>query len=181
MGRPAIFFDRDGVLVRSEVRSGKPYAARRLEDFHILPCAATVAAALKEAGFLLVLVTNQPDVGNGLVERSIVEAMHDRLRDALPLDLIKVCYHAQHEGCACRKPNPGMLLEAATEMDIDLQASYIIGDRWSDVVAGAKARCYTVFVNRGYEDDLPIMPKATVNSLGKAAAVILARFRTCPN
>ncbi len=173
MGRKAIFFDRDGVLVRSEVRDGKPYAARRLEDFHILPQAAGVAAKLKEAGFLLVLVTNQPDVGNGLVARSVVEAMHSRLMNAIPLDLIKVCYHHQNEGCMCRKPKPGMLLDAATELGIDLRASYMIGDRWSDIVAGKNATCYTVFIDQGYAEELPIEPNVIVNSLSAAAAAIV--------
>ena len=173
MGRPAVFFDRDGVLVHSDVRDGKPYAVRRLEDFRIEPYAAEVTNLLKKAGFLLVVVTNQPDVGNGLVERSIVEEMNARLLDALPLDSVKVCFHAQDGGCACRKPEPGMLLEAAAEMDIDLGSSYIIGDRWSDIQVGKKAGCSTIFLDRGYTENLSLQPDVTVFSLSQAVDLIL--------
>ncbi len=173
MGRQAVFLDRDGVLVRSEVRDGKPYAPTRLEDFEILPDSIEATALLDEAGYVLVVVTNQPDVGNGAVEREIVEAMNARLAEVLPLKAIKVCYHGQGEGCACRKPKPGMLIEAAEELGIDLSRSIMVGDRWNDIDAGHAAGCKTVFINRNYGERRPDRPGAVSGSLMEAAQIIV--------
>ncbi len=120
-----------------------------------IPRRATIFVRLKEAGFCLVVATNQPDVGVGEVPRAIVEAMHARMREALPVDAIKVCYHSREDGCACRKPLPGMLLEAAAELHIETSASYMVGDRASDVAAGSAAGCRTVFIDRGYTAEPP--------------------------
>ena len=107
---------------------------------------------LKKAGFLVIVVTNQPDVGNRLVDREIVETMHRKMQQELMLDAIKVCYHAQSEGCSCRKPKPGMLLEAAREFEIDLTQSIMVGDRLGDMVAGKAAGCRTIFIDYQYAE-----------------------------
>jgi D-glycero-D-manno-heptose 1,7-bisphosphate phosphatase len=119
--RRAVFLDRDGVINRCEVRDGKPYAPRRLNDFRLLPGATSAVHALKQAGLIVIVVTNQPDIGNGLVEAATVEAMHEKLRRRLPVDAIMTCPHRQNAGCACRKPKPGMLIEAAKKWHIDLE------------------------------------------------------------
>ena len=110
--RPAVFLDRDGVIVVPEFRDRRSFAPRRLQDFRLYPEAAASLQKLKRAGFLLAVVTNQPDVGNGLMSRSEVEAMHEIMRRELPLDAIKVCFHGQVEGCDCRKQKPGMISRA---------------------------------------------------------------------
>lgn len=173
--RRAVFLDRDGVISRSEVRDGKPYAPRRLEDFRLLPGVPKAVAALKRAGFLVVVVTNQPDIGNGLVAASMVQAMHARLRLRVPVDEIRVCPHRQGAGCSCRKPKPGMLRAAAKRWNIDLQNSYMVGDRGSDIVAGKAAGCYTLLINRHYSEPLPSRPDRTVSSLPAAVRIILSR------
>ena len=151
----AVFADRDGVLCANMMRDGRPVAPTRLEDFRLLPGVEESVRALKSAGYLVIVVTNQPDVGTGRTPQAIVEAMHDVIRSRLDVDDIKVCFHTNGDNCACRKPKPGMLLEAAAERGIDLPASYVVGDRWSDVVAGREAGCVTIFVNYGYEPDTP--------------------------
>ncbi|MCF3627993.1 HAD family hydrolase [Thalassospiraceae bacterium LMO-SO8] len=168
----AVFLDRDGVLSRSDVRGGKPYAPARLEDFEMLPDAPGALRNLKQDGYTLIVVTNQPDVGNGLVDRAVVERMNARLTGALPIDSVKVCYHGQAEGCACRKPKPGMLLDAADELGIDLAASFMVGDRWSDIDAGRAAGCRTVFIDRGYGERRPETQDFTAASMGEAADLI---------
>lgn len=173
--RAAVFLDRDGVINRSEIRDGKAYAPRRLADFRLLPGVVGAVNALKSAGFLIVVVTNQPDIGNGLVDPAVVEAMHARLRARLPVDAIEMCAHRQDEGCSCRKPKPGLLRRAARRLAIDLPRSFMVGDRWSDVVAGRMAGCYTVFVNRAYRESAPTAPDAIVSSLPAAARRILQR------
>jgi len=179
--RPAVFFDRDGVLNRALIRDGKPYSPATLDQFEILPGVTEALRALDEAGFLLIVATNQPDVGRGAQRREVVEAMHQRLRAELPLDDIKVCYEADGAGCACSKPKPGMLLAAAGERGIDLSRSYMIGDRWRDVGAGKAAGCFTIFIDRGYREALIDTPDAVCADLPEAAAVILRHLDSSPS
>lgn len=169
----AVFLDRDGVLNRAFVRKGKPYPPSSLVEFEILPGVPEALHRLSKAGFLLIVVTNQPDVGRGTQQVDIVEAMHRRLRAELPIDDIKVCYEEDGPDCKCHKPKPGMLLEAAREHDIDLSRSYMVGDRWRDVGCGLAAGCFTIFVDRGYTEPLTVTPHATCGDLCEAAAIIL--------
>lgn len=169
----AVFLDRDGVINRFLLRDGKTYAPRRLEDFRLLPGAREAVNDLHEAGYLVVVVTNQPDIGNGLVDPAVVDGMHDRLRRAMPLAGIEICPHKQTAGCDCRKPKPGLLTRAATRYSIDLSRSFMVGDRWSDVVAGHEAGCYTIFVNRGYDACHERQPDYVVRSLPEATRHIL--------
>ncbi len=168
----AVFLDRDGVITRSFERGGRPYAPRTLEEFEILPEAAPALRRLKEAGFLLVVVTNQPDVGKGEVPREVVEEMHRRLATALPLDAIQVNY-ATDNADPGRKPNPGMLLEAAGALNIDLRASFMIGDRWRDIDAGRNAGCRTILLGDGYGEIPRIAFDHSFATLAEAVDLIL--------
>jgi D-glycero-D-manno-heptose 1,7-bisphosphate phosphatase len=172
--RRAVFLDRDGVINRCEVRNGKPYAPRRLRDFRLLPGVAAAVRELKNAGLLVIVVTNQPDIGNGLTDSAVVEAMHDKLRRAMPIDGVMMCPHRQDAGCNCRKPKPGMLLSAAKQWRIDLKKSFMVGDRWGDVVAGQAAGCYTLFINRGYKEPRLTTPDNHAKSLISATRLILS-------
>lgn len=161
------------MLNQAFVRNGKPYPPATLEEFQILPGVAEALGALSRAGFLLIVATNQPDVASGKQRRDVVEAMHKQLRDALPLDDIKVCYELDSPASTCYKPKPGMLLEASREREIDLTRSYMVGDRWRDVGAGKAAGCATIFIDRGYAESLREAPDATCADLPHAAAFIL--------
>jgi len=175
MPRRAVFLDRDGVLNANIVRDGRPYAPRTLADFQLFPGTEDALSQLKAAGFLLIVATNQPDVPSGITPRATVDAMHAELRRRLPLDDINICFHTDADNCACRKPKPGLLLQAAEEYDIDLASSYMIGDRWRDIEAGQSAGCFTILVDHGLRQDKPTYPDRTVSSLGEAAAIILGR------
>jgi D-glycero-D-manno-heptose 1,7-bisphosphate phosphatase len=172
--RPAVFLDRDGVIVIPEFRDRRSFAPRRVADFRLFPEAAPSLRRLKEAGFLLVVVTNQPDVGQGLIPRSEVDAMHEIMVRELPLDAVKACFHRQGDDCECRKPKPGMILAAASELGIDLARSFMVGDRWSDVEAGRVAGCATVFIDLGYAEPAPDAPDHVAHSIAQAADLILA-------
>ena len=169
----AVFLDRDGVINRAVVRDGKPYPPAGIEDFELLPGVEGAAAALRAAGYLLVVVTNQPDVASGMQRREVVEAMHDQLRARGLCDDIRACYHTEADGCDCRKPKPGMLLEAAHELHIELPRSFMVGDRWRDVAAGKAAGCTTYFIDYGYTEKRAEQPDAVVSSLADAARRIL--------
>lgn len=173
MGSRAVFLDRDGVLVIPEFCDRRSYAPKRLEDFRLYPDALRSVSSLKAAGYRVIIVTNQPDVGAGIVERAVVEAMHQQLLRELPVDDIEVCYHTKQDGCDCRKPKPGMIMRAARRHAIDCANSIMVGDRASDVEAGRAAGCRTIFIDLGYRDENPERPDHVVSSLGEAAAVIL--------
>ena len=175
--RRAVFLDRDGVLNRSVVRNGRPHPPATLGELEIAGDAANTLRALKEAGFLLVGVTNQPDVARGTQRREVVEEINEAIRAALPLDDLLVCYHDDADGCACRKPRPGLLKDAAERHRIDLGASFLVGDRWRDVEAGHAAECTVVLIDHGYSEKAAAgrPPDRTVRSLSEAGAWILSR------
>jgi D-glycero-D-manno-heptose 1,7-bisphosphate phosphatase len=174
----AVFLDRDGVINANTERNGRPVAPTQLAEFRILPGVGDAARRLKAAGFQLVVVTNQPDVANGLTTKASVEAMHAELRKRLPVDDIAVCYHVDADDCACRKPKPGMILDAARKYGIDLARSYLVGDRWRDVQAGQAAGCRTIFIDYGYPQEQPATPDKVVKSLAEAADFILGEALT---
>lgn len=167
--------DRDGVINRAVVRDGKPYPPSNLDTLEILPGVAGAMNALHDAGWLLIVVTNQPDVSRGTVLRADVEAINQYLRRRLPIDEIYTCYHDSVDRCECRKPLPGSLLAAATQHGIDLSASYMVGDRWRDTEAGRRAGCTTIFIDYGYAEEQPTYFNHRVLSLSQGAEIILGR------
>ncbi|MEM4216722.1 MAG: HAD family hydrolase [Candidatus Methanomethylicaceae archaeon] len=171
--RAAVFLDRDGVLIRAIVCDGKPCPPSSLTELEILPGVPEACNMLHQAGFLLIVVSNQPDVARGTQQREVVEAINHVLRSQLPLDDILVCYHDDGDHCLCRKPEPGLLLQAAQDWDIDLTASFMVGDRWRDIEAGRRAGCRTIFIDRDYAEKKPDCPDHRVTSLVEAAAWIL--------
>lgn len=173
MSRRAVFLDRDGVLNRAIVHEGKPFPPAQISQLEILPGVPEALDSLHEAGFLLVMVTNQPDVARGVAQRREVDALNDALREKLPLDDVRTCYHDDRDACSCRKPLPGMILEAAHELQIDLQKSYMVGDRWRDIEAGRHAGCRTIFIDYGYSEDLTCGPDLRAGSMAEAAIQIL--------
>ena len=174
----AVFLDRDGVVNRAVVRQGKPYPPATLSDLRLLPGVREACTKLREAGFALILITNQPDIARGLVTAEQVAEMNLHLQRYLQLDGVGLCPHDDSARCSCRKPQPGLLLEAARVWDIDLETSYIVGDRWRDIEAGIAAGCKTVLMEGEYYNDQPARPPdAKVHSLAEAVDWILQSSR----
>jgi len=171
----AIFLDRDGVINRPLIRSGKPYPPSSLFEFEIMSGVPEACQVLKGLGFALVVATNQPDVGRGTLPREAVEAIHGWLLQQLPIDRVMTCYHggtACGDPCDCRKPQAGMLFQAADALKIDLAKSFMIGDRWRDVDCGFNAGCKTIFIDWGYEEKLNRDPHFRAHDLLGAAQLI---------
>jgi D-glycero-D-manno-heptose 1,7-bisphosphate phosphatase len=167
----AVFLDRDGVINRNTVRDGRPVGPATLADFVILPGVPEAVEAFRAAGYLVIVATNQPAAGAGLVE-----AMHAKMRQALRLDDVKICPHTEAENCNCRKPKPGLLLEAAKQHGIALPESWMIGDRWRDIDAGRAAGCRTIFVDHHYANEpRPQAPDFTVASLAEAVPIVVEK------
>ena len=175
--RRAVFLDRDGVINRAVVRDGKPYPPANLGEMEILPGVAAALIMLHEAGFILIVVTNQPDVARGITSKKVVHEINKFLTDCLPIDEFRTCYHDSGDGCDCRKPLPGALLKAAKQHDIDLCSSYMIGDRWRDTEAGQRAGCQTIFIDYGYSEIQPESVTHRVRSLFEAAQIILKEMK----
>ncbi|HEV2731417.1 MAG TPA: HAD family hydrolase, partial [Terriglobales bacterium] len=173
--KKAVFLDRDGVLNRALERNGELVPPRNLAEFELLPGVRDACESLRNAGFLLIVVTNQPDVARGTLDRSVVGEINRLIREALPLDDIRVCYHDDGDHCDCRKPKPGLLLQAAKDWDIDLAQSFLVGDRWKDIAAARNAGCRAVMVANGCPQsrDLSASPDARVHSLKEAGDWIL--------
>ena len=169
-----MFLDRDGVINRGVVKAGQPFAPFSLDEFEVIPGVPEALSKLRAAGYMLIVVTNQPDVARGLGRRSQVEAIHAFLLERLSLDDIRVCYHDDGDRCACRKPLPGMIYAAAVEHEIQLAQSYMVGDRWRDVGAGKSAGCTTILVNR-FPETAHIEPDVELSDLAGAADWILGR------
>ena len=175
--RRAVFLDRDGVINRPKVVAGKPYPPSSVAEFVLLPGVPEVCRQLKEAGFLLVVATNQPDVGRGRFSQAVVETIHTHMCQVLPIDRVEVCYDpgGTEPPSEFRKPRPGMLRRAATALNIDLPRSWMIGDRWRDIDCGHNAGCTTIFIDYGYNEHLHAKPHFRVPNLVEAARIILMR------
>ena len=177
VARRAVFLDRDGVINRMVVQNGMPHPPSAVEQFELYEDVQDGCARLKAANFLLVVITNQPDVGRGTQTRETVDAMHEKLRAAVPaLDAIEVCFHGGTsfgQVCDCRKPKPGMLLRAAARYGIDLDRSFLIGDRWRDVDCARAAGCRAIFIQRGYKETLREAPDFIVANFNDAVSAVL--------
>ena len=171
----AVFLDRDGVLNHAIVRDGRPYPPRDLAELRVVDEAVPALRRLRDAGYRLIVVTNQPDIARGTTTRATVDAINEKIREAMPVDELVVC--DQDGDAPCRKPNPGMLLDAARRHHLDLRNSFMIGDRWRDVAAGQRAGCVALFVDHHYNERQPDPPFVRVPSIGAAADWILRTRR----
>ncbi len=171
LSKKAVFLDRDGVLNYSIIRANKPFPPQTLEEFKIYEDAFEALKKLKKWGFNLIVATNQPDIARNHQTPDVVETMHQKLIDKLPLDSIKMC---TDETSSDYKPLPGMLLKSAKEFGLNLKESYMIGDRWRDIGAGVNAGCYkTILLDRNYNEKMIFNPDYICNTLTQATDYII--------
>ena len=177
MSKAAAFLDRDGVINRAIVRAGCPFPPASLAELEILPGVRRALERLRAGGLRLIVVSNQPDVARGSTTQAAVDEINDALLRALPLDAIRCCLHDRHHDCACRKPRPGLLLQAAADFDLDLSSSWMVGDRWRDIAAGRAAGCHTIFIDYAYKEARPEHMDHRVGSLPEAVPIILGEHK----
>jgi D-glycero-D-manno-heptose 1,7-bisphosphate phosphatase len=175
LSRAAVFLDRDGVLNRSVTRNGAAHPPGSMDEFELLPGVREAVDQLKGADYLLVVVTNQPDIARGTQSAALVDAMNEVILRELGVDAVLMCPHDDIDNCACRKPKPGLLLQAMERFDIDRERSFMVGDRWRDVAAGKAAGCRTVQVGSLDEGALSIAPTVRREDLTEAASWILSQ------
>jgi D-glycero-D-manno-heptose 1,7-bisphosphate phosphatase len=174
--RAAVFLDRDGVLNALVDREGRRVSPRRLSDFHLFEEAPAAVRQLRDHGFLVFVTTNQPDIARGLMSPADLTAMTGLLQAAIAPDEVVVCAHDDNDGCHCRKPAPGMMIELAKRWRVDLPSSYVVGDSWRDTQAGRRAGCHTILVSPEGEADVDA--DATVPTLLDAVSHITAQLYT---
>ena len=167
-GRGAVFLDRDGVLNEVRMKGATASTPRTVAELQILPTAKADLGRLHAAGYLLLVVSNQPDVARGDLSPDAVEEINRALRDALPIDAVYVCPHDTRDGCVCRKPKPGLIHAGAREWEVDLARSWLIGDRWVDLAAAEAAGIDGLLVERPWSWD--------ATSIGEPPDGLAARF-----
>jgi D-glycero-D-manno-heptose 1,7-bisphosphate phosphatase len=168
-----VFLDRDGTLIRAFERDGVSVPPASLEQLEVLPGVPRALESLRQAGFALIVVTNQPDVARGTQTRDMVEAINQRLSELLSVDLIMSCFHDDADHCSCRKPEPGLLVDGAGQLGLHLARSYMVGDRWRDILAGQRAGCATILLRNRLDGADRVRPDFEVADLSEAAEIIL--------
>ncbi|MCG3203446.1 MAG: Histidine biosynthesis bifunctional protein HisB [Elusimicrobia bacterium] len=177
MKRPAIFLDRDGVCNRPVIKGRMPFAPKCVAGLKIYSDAPLICKRLKNAGFLLIGVTNQPDVARGMTKKKTVLGINKVVQKALFLSEIVSCFHDNEDNCLCRKPKPGMILKAAKDWRIDLKKSFLIGDRSKDIEAGKRAGVLSIFIDRRYKEPLRVKPDGIVRSLREAEKWVYKKIK----
>jgi D-glycero-D-manno-heptose 1,7-bisphosphate phosphatase len=167
----ALFFDRDGILNEAVVINNKPYPPSS-KKLVIIPQSIRDLTEFFINDYLLIGITNQPDVARGTQNKLVVEEINCYLKYELNLTDIFTCYHDDKDNCNCRKPKPGMILQAQKIYDIDLANSFLVGDRWRDVECGRNASVKTIFVNFNYNEKKP-EADFTVNEISSIKNIIL--------
>lgn len=171
--KKAIFLDRDGVVNIPIIKNGKSFAPRKLNDFKFYPYTKDNIQKLKNNNYMIFIITNQPDIGNNLLNKNILDQMHYRIKKYIPIDGISTCLHSQKDGCKCRKPKPKMIKDIVNKYKINVIRSFMIGDRKSDILAGKSAGCRTIFIDRNYFEIKPKVQDFTVKSMNQAVLTIL--------
>lgn len=169
----AVFLDRDGVLVKSFVKNKKAYAPTKLKDFKIFKYSSSCIKKLNSHGFKTIVVTNQPDIDSKKLSKKTLNKMHYKLKKETNVKSIYSCHHSSQKNCKCRKPRTGMLIKAAKVNKIDFNKSYMVGDRYSDIVCGNSIGCKTIFIDRNYGEKKPKTQITSVKNLNEATKYIL--------
>lgn len=170
MKNRAVFLDRDGVINKVICRDGRPASPRSLEEFILNDGVRQTARKLKDYGFRIIVVSNQPDLARGEITQGVLDLMTQRMRWEIPIDDVYICPHDDAHQCSCRKPKPGMLIDAASRWEIDLSSSFMIGDTWKDMEAGKAAGCKTILLDAPYNKDT--QSDFRVESLSEATDLI---------
>jgi D-glycero-D-manno-heptose 1,7-bisphosphate phosphatase len=172
----AVFLDRDGVLNRAVIIDRKPYPPSSIDEVVIPDGVREGLIELKELGYLLIVVTNQPDVARRTTTLKKVDEINNYLLKNLKIDDIFCCFHDSNDNCDCRKPKPGMIYTAEKKWNIDLSQSYIIGDRWKDIETGKNSGIKTILIDFDYNEKY-VEPNYTCSNFQEAKMIIKSHVK----
>ena len=168
----AVFLDRDGVLNKAKIILNKPYPPSKMDEMEISIGVHKGIKLLKKAGFKLIVITNQPDVARGTADIDVINSLNNYILSELEVDEIKCCFHDDSENCNCRKPKPGMILDAVNQWNIDLSTSYLVGDRWRDIETAKNTNLTTILIDNHY-DEKKVKADFECNNFEEAVSFIL--------
>ena len=168
----AVFLDRDGVLNRAVLVDGVPRPPSSIYEVEILEGAREAIQILQQRDYVPVVVTNQPDVARGVVSEGHANGINSFVGKQTNLKHFYSCFHDDSDFCICRKPLPGLIQRAARELNLEISASYLVGDRWRDIEAGQAAGCRSFFIDYSYPEKTPSPPFTRVLSLLEAVQII---------
>jgi D-glycero-D-manno-heptose 1,7-bisphosphate phosphatase len=152
--KPAVFIERDGILNKPRVERHHQVSPLTMDQFHLNTEIAPLLNELKAAGLLLIVTTNQPGISRGYQSRRELDRMHQLVKSSFPIDDLLVCPHEDADACPCRKPKPGLLIEAAHTWAIDLNRSFVISDKWQDAEAARRAGATSLLVKSPWLGDV---------------------------
>lgn len=166
----AIFFDRDGILIKTKIVNQNPVAIKSAKEMILNKGIIDICKKISKK-YHLFMVTNQPDVSRGINTKKNVKEINSYLKKKLKLKQIYVCFCSDNS-CNNRKPNPGMLKKAIKTYSIDVKKSYMIGDRWKDIIAGQRSKCKTILLNKKYSEKHKCRPDYTIRNLKDILKII---------
>ena len=169
--KKAVFLDRDGVINKVIIKDGKAYSPRDFSEFEFIENIAEQIKKIKGAGYYIIVVTNQPDIARGEMDISELNKMTKSIKANLSVDEISICPHDDIDNCNCRKPKPGMLVDAAKRFEIDLTTSFLIGDGWKDMEAAKNAGCMGILIDTLYNKGVDCFRR--VQDIREAVNIIL--------
>ena len=172
----AVFFDRDGVLIETQVVRGIPTPHHQLENIQLINGVSELCSRLVQSGVKLFMVTNQPDINRNLVHCDDVNVINQYVKEKCGLTAVAMCPHDDEDHCSCRKPKPGMILDLASRYQIDLKQSVLIGDRWRDVEAGNAAGCDTILIDYQYGEKLKSKPTHIASAMAQVGLILESYF-----
>jgi D-glycero-D-manno-heptose 1,7-bisphosphate phosphatase len=144
--KQAVFIERDGVLNQVRIERQQPIAPLTLEEFRLNTDLVPLVQKLKDANLVVIVTTNQPGISRGYQSRRELDRMNDLLRRTFTVDDLVLCPHDETDRCPCRKPKPGLLVESAFKWHLDLDRSFVIGDKWQDAEAARTAGCTSLLL-----------------------------------
>tara|TARA_Y100001958_G_C21166143_1_gene498948 strand:+ start:758 stop:1297 length:540 start_codon:yes stop_codon:yes gene_type:complete len=168
----AFFFDRDGILNKSIIKNQKPYSPRFPYELKLNRKFLPFIKELKKKKFIIIVVTNQPDIKRGKLTRHSLKIINSIIKKYFLVDEIYVCTHDKIDNCNCRKPKPGMFKKAMKKWNIDLKKSFLVGDRNKDIEAGNSAGCTTIFIDYNYNEVKPKNYDYKFTSISKMIKII---------
>ena len=171
----AIFFDRDGVLIQAPVIDGKPKSIENVSDI-IFIVEESLIIKLRDLGFYLIAITNQPDISRKKIKPEFVEKINNLIKTKYYLDDFYVCPHSDQDNCECRKPKNGLILDAAKDYNLDLSSCFMIGDRWRDIAAAEISGCKSIYIDYSYNEQKPYKQDYTVKCPSSAIKKILENY-----
>ena len=172
LDKKGVFLDRDGVINRAILVNGLPKSPKSVGEIEILDGVVEAVKAIKTLKLIPVVITNQPDVARNITSQNQANQINYQIGLATGIEHFYTCFHDDNDKCNCRKPAPGLIYQAVNDLSLDIQKSYLVGDRWKDISAGQAAGCKTFFIDYGYPDKKPEGNFTRVKSLTDVVRIL---------